>query len=57
MARTWPDSIVQQPVGQLPWGHIVLLMGKRPTRFDQLHCYVVLELKTRKASPASRTTS
>ncbi|MFI5660483.1 DUF1016 N-terminal domain-containing protein [Streptomyces sp. NPDC051684] len=20
MARTWPDSIVQQPVGQLPWG-------------------------------------
>ncbi|MEV3851157.1 hypothetical protein [Streptomyces microflavus] len=57
MARTWPDSIAQQPVGQLPWGHIVLLMGKCPTRFDQLHCYVVLELKTRKTSPASRTTS
>ncbi|MET9975521.1 YhcG family protein [Streptomyces microflavus] len=34
MARTWPDSIAQQAVAQLPWGHIVLLMGKCPTRFE-----------------------
>ncbi|MET9515296.1 PDDEXK nuclease domain-containing protein [Streptomyces sp. NPDC002994] len=32
MARTWPEPIVQQPVGQLPWGHIVTLMGKCKTR-------------------------
>ncbi|MCX4675437.1 PDDEXK nuclease domain-containing protein [Streptomyces sp. NBC_01433] len=34
MARTWPGSIVQQAVGQLPWGHIVLLMSKCKTRFE-----------------------
>lgn len=34
MARTWPDSIVQQAVGQLPWGHIVTLMSKCKTRFE-----------------------
>ncbi|WP_329120525.1 PDDEXK nuclease domain-containing protein [Streptomyces sp. NBC_01465] len=27
MARTWPEQFVQQPVGQLPWGHIIVLMG------------------------------
>ncbi|MFE6162404.1 YhcG family protein [Streptomyces sp. NPDC056486] len=32
MARTWPDPIVQQPVGQLPWGHITVLMTKLETR-------------------------
>ncbi|MFF0507468.1 DUF1016 N-terminal domain-containing protein [Streptomyces fimicarius] len=35
MARTWPDSIAQQPVGQLPWGHVVLLMGRCATRFER----------------------
>ncbi|WP_258045126.1 YhcG family protein [Streptomyces sp. SM11] len=35
MARIWPDSIVQQPVGQLPWGHVVLIMGKCATRFER----------------------
>ncbi|MEW2605404.1 PDDEXK nuclease domain-containing protein [Streptomyces sp. NPDC047916] len=34
MARTWPDSIVQQAVGQLPWGHITTLMDKCKTRFE-----------------------
>ncbi|MFE3253583.1 YhcG family protein [Streptomyces sp. NPDC059209] len=34
MARTWPESIGQQAVGQLPWGHIVVLMSKCATRFE-----------------------
>ncbi|MBT2488863.1 DUF1016 family protein [Streptomyces sp. ISL-96] len=101
MAPTWPEPIVQQAVGQLPWGHIVTLMGKCKTRteldfyaqhavrngwsrddlasavhralhlshgaaannFDavipidllfyhcKLHCFVVVELKTRAAAP------
>nr|WSY52784.1 PDDEXK nuclease domain-containing protein [Streptomyces sp. NBC_00886] len=38
MARTWPDPIVQQPVGQLPWGHITILMDKLETR-SQLDFY------------------
>ncbi|GAA1908856.1 hypothetical protein GCM10009837_36210 [Streptomyces durmitorensis] len=32
MARTWPDPIVQQPVGQLPWGHVTVLLDKLGTR-------------------------
>ncbi|MEV8018970.1 DUF1016 N-terminal domain-containing protein [Streptomyces sp. NPDC086554] len=32
MARTWPEPIVQQPVGRLPWGHITVLMSKLDTR-------------------------
>ncbi|MEB8343571.1 DUF1016 N-terminal domain-containing protein [Streptomyces endophyticus] len=35
MARTWPDSIVQQPVGQLPWGHIALLMSRTKTAAER----------------------
>lgn len=33
-ASLWPtrESIGQQPVGQLPWGHIVALMEKLDTR-------------------------
>ncbi|WP_461164611.1 PDDEXK nuclease domain-containing protein [Arthrobacter sp. R4-81] len=27
-AAAWPDSIVQQAVGQLPWGHITVLLDK-----------------------------
>ncbi|MDJ0345328.1 DUF1016 N-terminal domain-containing protein [Streptomyces sp. H10-C2] len=34
MARTWPEPIVQQPVGQLPWGHITVLMSKLSTRAE-----------------------
>ncbi|MFJ4837943.1 YhcG family protein [Streptomyces sp. NPDC088746] len=34
MARTWPDPIGQQAVGQLPWGHVVTLMSKCKTRFE-----------------------
>ncbi|WP_405664714.1 PDDEXK nuclease domain-containing protein [Streptomyces sp. NBC_01166] len=34
MARTWPDPIVQQAVGQLPWGHVVTLMSACKTRFE-----------------------
>lgn len=26
-AAAWPDGVVQQPVGQLPWGHITVLLG------------------------------
>ncbi|WP_244258211.1 DUF1016 N-terminal domain-containing protein [Streptomyces sp. Tu 2975] len=28
MARAWPEPIVQQPVAQLPWGHVILLVTK-----------------------------
>ncbi|MEN8654767.1 PDDEXK nuclease domain-containing protein [Streptomyces sp. 21So2-11] len=31
-ARTWADPIGQQAVGQLPWGHIVILMSRCKTR-------------------------
>lgn len=34
MARTWPDAIGQQAVGQLPWGHVVTLMSRCDTRFE-----------------------
>jgi predicted nuclease of restriction endonuclease-like (RecB) superfamily len=27
-ATAWPDPIVQQPVAQLPWGHITVLLDK-----------------------------
>ncbi|MFW3461050.1 DUF1016 N-terminal domain-containing protein [Streptomyces microflavus] len=64
MARTWPDSMVQQPVGPLPWGHIVLLMGKCPTRFELDSARMPGSRKgcgsccpARRTSPASRTTS
>ena len=30
-AAAWPDPIVQQPVGQLPWGHITVLLDKLET--------------------------
>ncbi|WP_308354127.1 DUF1016 N-terminal domain-containing protein [Streptomyces sp. NP-1717] len=33
-ARTWPESIGQQAVGQLPWGRIVVLMSKCATCFE-----------------------
>lgn len=28
-AAAWPEPIVQQPVGQLPWGHITVLLDKK----------------------------
>ncbi|MCF3140933.1 PDDEXK nuclease domain-containing protein [Paenarthrobacter sp. AR 02] len=34
-ATAWPDPIVQQPVGQLPWGHITVLLDKLETRRDR----------------------
>lgn len=33
-ARTWPEPIVQQPVAQLPWGHVTVLLGKLQTRSE-----------------------
>ena len=30
-AAAWPESIVQQPVAQLPWGHITVLLDKAAT--------------------------
>ncbi|WP_432246091.1 PDDEXK nuclease domain-containing protein (plasmid) [Arthrobacter sp. G.S.26] len=30
-AAAWPEPIVQQPVGQLPWGHITVLLDKLET--------------------------
>lgn len=27
-AQAWPDPIVQQAAGQLPWGHITVLLDK-----------------------------
>lgn len=35
MARTWPEQIGQQAVGQLPWGHIIVLMGRLDTPAEQ----------------------
>ena len=35
-AEAWPDpALVQQPVGQLPWGHITVLLGKVPDQEDR----------------------
>ena len=34
-AAAWPDPIVQQAVGQLPWGHITVLQDKLETRRDR----------------------
>ncbi|MEV8310686.1 PDDEXK nuclease domain-containing protein [Streptomyces flavidovirens] len=33
-ARVWPEQIVQQAAGKLPWGHLQLLMDKCDTRFE-----------------------
>ncbi|MDQ0823708.1 putative nuclease of restriction endonuclease-like (RecB) superfamily [Arthrobacter sp. V1I7] len=30
-AASWPEPIVQQPVAQLPWGHITVLLDKADT--------------------------
>jgi predicted nuclease of restriction endonuclease-like (RecB) superfamily len=30
-AAAWPEPIVQQPVAQLPWGHITVLLDKAET--------------------------
>jgi predicted nuclease of restriction endonuclease-like (RecB) superfamily len=34
-AAGWPDSIVQQAVAQLPWGHITVLLDKADTRQER----------------------
>jgi predicted nuclease of restriction endonuclease-like (RecB) superfamily len=34
-ARTWPEQIGQQAAGQLPWGHIQVLLDKCKTRPEQ----------------------
>jgi predicted nuclease of restriction endonuclease-like (RecB) superfamily len=34
-ASAWPDPIVQQAVGQLPWGHITVLLDKLEARQDR----------------------
>jgi predicted nuclease of restriction endonuclease-like (RecB) superfamily len=34
-AAAWPDPIVQQPVGQLPWGHITVLLDKLDSASDR----------------------
>jgi predicted nuclease of restriction endonuclease-like (RecB) superfamily len=34
-AAAWPEPIVQQPVGQLPWGHITVLLDKLDTASDR----------------------
>ncbi|MGE6758616.1 PDDEXK nuclease domain-containing protein [Corallococcus interemptor] len=38
MAEAWPDeaAIVQQPVGQLPWGHNLVLLTKLKTKQARL---------------------
>lgn len=28
LAEAWPGEIVQQPVGQMPWGHITVLLDR-----------------------------
>ena len=34
LASAWPDgaAFVQQPVAQLPWGHVTVLLGRLDTR-------------------------
>ena len=32
MASVWPEAIGQQPVAQLPWGHIIVLLDAFPDR-------------------------
>lgn len=39
MARLWPEPIVQQPAGQLPWTHLQVLMDKCKTR-PELDFYI-----------------
>ena len=34
-AAAWPDPIVQQAVGALPWGHITVLLDNQETRRDR----------------------
>ncbi|WP_455352774.1 DUF1016 N-terminal domain-containing protein [Streptomyces sp. SYSU K217416] len=34
LARLWPEPIGQQAAGQLPWGHLQLLMDKCKARFE-----------------------
>ena len=34
-AAAWPEPIVQQPVGQLPWGHVTVLLDKLDTPEDR----------------------
>ena len=34
-ASAWPAPIVQQPVGQLPWGHITVLLDKLDAQEDR----------------------
>lgn len=34
-AAAWPEPIVQQPVGQLPWGHITVLLDKLDTTSER----------------------
>jgi predicted nuclease of restriction endonuclease-like (RecB) superfamily len=34
-AAAWPESIVQQAVGQLPWGHITVLLDKLDSPEDR----------------------
>lgn len=36
-AEAWPikEEFVQQPVAQLPWGHVTVLLDKLPTREDR----------------------
>lgn len=65
-AEAWPDAqIVQQAVGQLPWGHNLVLLSNLKTHdvgddevfIDllfyhlKLRCYVVIELKGGKFKP------
>ena len=46
-AEAWPDSaIVQQAVGQLPWGHSIVLLkktrGQSPARWGEINSRVVV---------------
>jgi predicted nuclease of restriction endonuclease-like (RecB) superfamily len=32
LATRWPDPIAQQPAARLPWGHLMVILDKCPTR-------------------------
>jgi predicted nuclease of restriction endonuclease-like (RecB) superfamily len=32
LAARWPESIAQQPAARLPWGHLMVILDKCPTR-------------------------
>jgi hypothetical protein len=50
-AAAYPDLIAQQPVAQLPWGHVTVLLDKLT---EVVPVFVELEVAVPRLMPASR---